>query len=202
MLGLAAALIGCGSDVDGPAKVPTPTGPRTVEATYSPFVSSGALRPELTVTSSDQAAQCSSGSYLVVSAYRCFIGDEIHDVCYLDRHDPSLPAIVCVDAPWATRALRAAYGEDPERSGGAKPGSPPWALELTARGRRCTFTSGATTAVHGQRLNYSCAVNPPLQSELYLFGDPDTSRPLWRIRAASSPNGPDFRWVQIRRAWR
>ena len=199
---LAAAVAGCGSATDESATVPKPGGQRTVQATYSPFVAGDAVRPDLTVTASGQSAQCSSGSYLVVSAYRCFIGDEIHDVCYLDRRDPSLPAMVCVDAPWATRALRAAYGQDPDHSSGAKPSDPPWALELTARGRRCTFTPGATTVVDGQRLNYSCAANPPLQDELYLFGDPDTSRPLWRIRAAASPNGPELRSVQIRQAWR
>ena len=196
------AVAACGNARDESTNVPKPSGQRTVQATYSPFAAGGALRPDLTVTGSDESAQCSSGSYLVVQAYRCFVGDEIHDVCYLDRRDPSLPAMVCVDAPWATRALRAAYSQDPDHSSGAKPSHPPWALELTRRGRRCTFTAGATTAVDGHRLNYSCAANPPLESELYLFGDPDRSRPVWRIRASTSPNGPDLQWVQIRRAWR
>ncbi|MDQ3676346.1 MAG: hypothetical protein M3401_06010 [Actinomycetota bacterium] len=198
---LAVIAAGCGQTADDPA-APKPSGQRTAVRTYSPFERDGSVRQELTVTGSEDAAQCSSGSYIVASAYRCFIGDEIRDVCYLDRRDASLPAMVCVDSPWATRAARASYSQDPDHSGGAKRGGPPWALELTRRGRRCTFTSGATTTIRNYRLNYTCAGNPPLEPELYLFGDPDTSRPLWRIRASTTPDGPDVKWVQIRRAWR
>lgn len=198
---LAVSGVGCGDAADEGTAVPKPGGRRTVVATYSPFERDGSVREELTVTGSDIPAQCSSGSYIVVSSYRCFIGDQIYGVCYLDRRDASLPAMICVDSPWATRAVRASYSQDPDHSFGAKRGGPAWALELTRRGRHCTFMSGATTTIAGRRLNYACAANPPLEAELYLFGEPDRSRPSWRIRASTSPNGPRLRWVHIRRAW-
>jgi hypothetical protein len=33
------------------------------------------------------SAQCDSGSYIVVGAYRCFGGNLIRDVCYPDTRD-------------------------------------------------------------------------------------------------------------------
>jgi len=110
--------------------------------------------------------------------------------------------VLCVDSPWATRAVRASYSQDPDHSNGAKRGGVPWALELKVHGRHCTFTPGATTVIGKQRLNYACAGNLPSEPDLYLFGEPDQSRPLWRIRASRSPQGPELRWMQVRRAWR
>jgi hypothetical protein len=75
------------------------------------------------------------------------------------------------------------------------PGGPPWAVEL-ANGSRCVFASGASTVVDGRRLNSFCGRNR------YLFGSPDTSRSVWRIRMSRDPNGAGMRKAAIRRSWR
>lgn len=193
---------GCGDSAkERPAEVPRPAANGTIEASYSPFARDGSVRPDLTVIGSAEPADCPSGSYLVSSAYRCFIGSEIQDVCYLDRRDPALPSLVCVSSPWATRAIRASFSSDPVAAGGAKPGGPQWALELTDRGRRCTFTPGATTVAEGRRANYYCAGQGVSDAGLTLYGKPDRSRAVWRIRAGTE-DARALRWVNIRRAWR
>jgi hypothetical protein len=73
--------------------------------------------------------------------------------------------------------------------------SPPWALELMS-GERCVFAEGATSVVEGRRLNYTCSRSH------YLWGPPDTSHALWRIRASRNYEGTHMRRLAIRVALR
>jgi hypothetical protein len=161
---------------------------------YSPFDADGTLREGLSVTRGG-TGECTTGSYIVVGAFRCFAGNRIYGVCYLDDRDPESPSLLCVSSPWARSAVRLTFDEDPDSSYGAKPGGLPWALELSS-GTRCVWVGGATTVVGGRRLNYGC-VNGRV-----LFGAPDTSRSNWRIRLARDGEGRGMREVAIRAAWR
>jgi hypothetical protein len=161
---------------------------------YSPFDADGTLRAGLSVTRG-VPGECTTGSYIVVDAYRCFAGNRIYSVCYLDERNPATPSLLCVASPWARSAVRLTFDEDPDGSYGAKPGGLPWALELSS-GTRCVWVGGATTVVQGRRLNYGCF------DGRVLFGSPDTTRSTWRIRAARDGDGRGMRKVAIRTAWR
>jgi len=170
--------------------------PPTVRLKYSPFDADGTLRDGLSVNTGG-IGDCRSGSFFVVGAYRCFEGSSIHSVCYRDDRDPQLPSLLCVASPWAKAAVRLQYTHEPAGSFGARPGGPPWALELWS-GRRCVLLSGGTTVVGRLRLNYGCLGS----GERVLFGPPDKSGPVWRIRQANDGEGHGTRKVAIRVAWR
>jgi hypothetical protein len=161
---------------------------------YSPFDADGTLRDGLSVTQGG-AGECMTGSYIVVGAYRCFAGNRIYSVCYLDEGDPESSSLLCVSSPWARSAVRLTFDESPNGGDSARPGGLPWALELRS-GTRCVWVGGATTVVEGRRLNYGCF------NGRVLFGSPDTSRSTWRIRVARDGEGRGMRKVAIRAAWR
>ena len=55
----------------------------------------------------------------------------------------------------------------------------PWAI-VTEDRRKCTFLTGATAPMGGQRINYGC-----IDGSL-LIGDPNTRDPLWTIHSAAA----------------
>jgi hypothetical protein len=161
---------------------------------YSPLDADGTLRDGLGVNLGG-TAECTSRSFIVVGAYRCFEGNQIRSVCYPDSRDVEGFSVLCVSSPWARAAIRLQLDEEPDDSFAARPGGLPWALEL-ASGVRCVWVGGATNVVGRLRLNYGCARGR------YLFGSPDRSGPTWRIRQARDFNGRAMRKVVIRVAWR
>jgi len=172
----------------------------TVRLKYSPLDADGTLRDGLSVASGG-IGECTSGSYIVVGAFRCFEDDSsIWDVCYLDQRDVDLPSLLCVSSPWARAAVRLQYIDEPDPRFGARPGGPPWALEL-ASGRRCVWASRASTTVGRLRLNYLCG-RFGTRTARFLFGTPDKRRAVWRIRLVTTPAGGGMRKVAIKVAWR
>jgi hypothetical protein len=164
---------------------------------YSPFTAGGAANPALRVTPGF-GGECNSASWLVTgNAYRCFHGHFLRDPCYFDAvasERAERDIVLCVPFPWSRSAVRL-RADTLEPSSPRAAGGPPWALAL-ANGSRCGFATGASTAVDGRRLNYFCG------RSRYLFGSPDTSRSVWRIRMSRDPYGAGMRKVAIRRAWR
>lgn len=124
----------------------------------------------------------------------------IHDVCYPDARDPEESSLLCVSRPWAKVAVRVQILDEPDGTYGAEPGGIPWAMEL-ASGKRCVGASGASTSVGRLRINYVCGRyrTPGVR---YLFGSPDRTRAVWRIRQAKTPFGRGMRKVAIKVAWR
>jgi eukaryotic-like serine/threonine-protein kinase len=172
--------------------------PPTVVSIYSPFSAAGALAPGLRAVPQD-GGSCATGSFVVVNpfAFRCSVGDRILDPCYLDgaASTAQAPVVDCVAAPWAASVVRLHLGAPPGTGPGAAPDAPPWALQL-ASGRRCVRATGATTVVRGRRLSYVC------DRRRVLFGRPDASAPVWRIRQARDAGGAATRVVTIAAAWR
>jgi hypothetical protein len=167
---------------------------------YSPFATDGSLLQRLKVTT-HTGGTCATGSYVVARAgtYRCFDGNIIRDPCFSDARASTAagePVVACVAAPWSRAVVSLHLADQPQSAFGARPGGPPWALQL-ASGARCVFGEGATSVAHGLRLNYFCGAK-----KLYLFGSPRTSRPTWRIHMAHNLKGRGWRLVAIARAWR
>ncbi len=109
-------------------------------------------------------------------AWRCTIGNAIHDPCFQNvMGDPRL--LACPAAPWdANVTLLTLTSPLPteERKDISLKDTLPWALELT-NGQRCTLLTGATAPIAGMRINYGCL------GGFIVVGDIDHSRPVWRV---------------------
>jgi hypothetical protein len=172
---------------------------RTTVVAFTPFAADGALHPGLRDVPAAAGGACATGSFLLpgTGVLRCTVGVDVHDPCWLDLASSTLtaPVVACLDAPWRRDVLRLRVApRDLHGEGGARPGSPPWALTLSS-GVRCLAVQGAAPRAHGRRLRYRCA------GPRFLFGAPDTRRATWRIHLARSAGGAHQRRVAIRRAW-
>lgn len=63
-----------------------------------------------------------------------------------------------------------------------QPHNQPWGLRLT-NGDECVFATGATDAVHGDRLNYACA-----RDDRWIIGDVNQLTPLWTAQSSDYPS--------------
>jgi len=109
-------------------------------------------------------------------AYRCMQGNSIHDPCF--AAGPHSTSVACFLDPWHPVTILRLTKPLPTH------GEPhgrvlPWAIDTTD-GRRCTFLTGATAPMGGERINYGCT------DHSYLIGAPDERHPLWTIRSAKT----------------
>jgi hypothetical protein len=154
-----------------------PSVSRTQIKLITPF-NSGGLRIGFAVTSRGSGT-CFAESAAVPArpdAWRCSIGNAIHDPCFQNiLGDPKV--LACPDTPWSanvtlltlTSPLPTADRKDMNLKD-----TLPWALELAA-GQRCTLFTGATAPIAGMRINYGCP------GGFIAVGDVDRSQPVWRI---------------------
>ena len=161
---------------------------------YTPFDGDGQIRVDLDVTERSGECWVSSGILGRDDAWRCLTGNLIRDPCFESPVETDV--VVCARSPWDTSVIRLEASLDRDDfyswSGGW------WAFKLT-NGKKCHYMTGATTAVNGHRLSYFCGKNG---KGPFLFGGPDRSSGLWRIRYAKSSSGKGMRRVGIRTAIR
>jgi hypothetical protein len=128
-------------------------------------------------------------------AFRCFVGNYIHDPCFENTVMPSSYVLCPLYYP-GTKVLRINLTKplpahpsvsDPTRY-------QPWALQL-ANGRWCEVITGATGLVAGLRINYGCT--PPG----ILVGAPRRTSPTWTIFYASGYTSTAYESVAVRSAW-
>jgi hypothetical protein len=142
----------------------------------TPF-QAGSLGPGFQVTSrgSGQCFSTAVASAARPDAWRCMIGNAIHDPCFQNiMGDPN--QLACPEVPWNTNVtLLTLTSQLPteQRKEMALKDTLPWALEL-ANGQRCTLFTGATAPIAGMRINYGCP------GGFIVVGDIDRSQPLWR----------------------
>jgi len=108
-------------------------------------------------------------------AYRCMDGNAIHDPCFAAT--PNARSVACFLDPWHPVTLLRLDRPLPRHGSNGGAVALPWAIETTD-GRRCTFLTGATAPMGGQRINYGCIGGS------FLIGDPDRRDPLWTIHSA------------------
>lgn len=142
------------------------------------FTAAGTLSPQFRVGARG-VGYCWTASLATqaADAYRCTQGNAIHDPCFVPpRHRL---VVACFIDPWHPVTLLRLDRPLPRH--GPAIGGPilPWAI-VTKDGHRCTFLTGATAAMGGQRINYGCIGGS------LLIGDPDTRAPLWTIHSASA----------------
>jgi hypothetical protein len=149
---------------------------RTEHTAHLPvFTPAGKLSSAFTVGSrargSCWTASLASGA---ADAWRCAAGNAIHDPCF--AASPHAATVVCFLDPWHPVTILALTKPLP-RHGPTLAQTLPWAIETTD-GRRCTYLTGATAPMGGERINYGCT------DRSYLIGSPDRSKPLWTIRSS------------------
>ena len=123
------------------------------------------------------------------TAWRCMAGNDIYDPCFSDPQRPR--TVACVAGPFSNNVALMTLTK-------ALPGSPdavdtigelhnlrlrgqPWGLQLTD-GETCTFMTGATDVVHGERLNYAC-------TKRFAIGLPYRSSSAWEIKTVPGLHG-------------
>ncbi len=117
------------------------------------------------------------------NAFRCMAGNEILDPCFASpRVEHGF--LACFEAPWSTRVVGLHLTKPLPRHGPITSRAP-WGIQL-ASGKRCTFETGATGAVQGERINYGCVGGG------VLVGTPSRSGRTWTIlyQAGNTGTGP------------
>ena len=157
---------------------------------YTPYGIDGRLQSGFTATSAVQGScWTSSLSSTRPDAWRCMIGNFIHDPCFSDSaktqvacpSDPFEKAVLIIDLD---KAL-------PAHSGSS--GQSPWAVRL-ANGTICSFITGATGVVAGMRLNYGCT------DKGWVLGDVDRSSQPWRVFYTRNIQSGDYVQIDVSEA--
>jgi len=140
------------------------------------FTAQGALSPQFQIGGRG-SGYCWTASLATgaADAYRCMQGNAIHDPCFA----PSAHArtVACFIDPWHRVTLLRLTRPLPRH--GPVLSSLPWAI-VTTDGRHCTYLTGATALLGGERINYGCVGGS------YLLGVPNTRNPLWTIRSTGA----------------
>lgn len=142
------------------------------------FTAQGTLSPQFRVGGRG-VGYCWTASLATAAgdAYRCMAGNAIHDPCFASPRNRTV--VACFIDPWHRVTLLALNRPLPRHGPDTAGAILPWAI-VTMDGRRCTFLTGATAAMGGQRVNYGCIGGS------LLIGDPNTRQPLWTIHSATA----------------
>ena len=163
---------------------------------YAPFNGSGVARGVRVAKSASGYCWTTSNTDARADAWRCFVGNNIHDPCFSDTINVAKYVLCPLDTPGA-RVLRinltkplpnvSRWTGDPTRY-------PPWAVQTTG-GKWCTFLSGATGLIGGLRINYGCAGGG------ILLGNPKRRTSTWTIFYAPNFNSKQFVSTSLAAAW-
>jgi hypothetical protein len=165
---------------------------RTVVTVYEAFSYHGVVVPHVSGVESGYCWE-SSNVTLRLDAWRCFIGNSILDPCFSSEFANN---VVC-PMPWNDTAVEINLTKPlPKPSNHTAPSArlAPWALE-TASGAVCVLASGASSVVHGKRLNYVCS------AKLGLWGYPNRKHEPWTILSAPPTARVLSHRVAILHAW-
>jgi hypothetical protein len=171
---------------------PSPTGPVTIQKTYSPYAAAGTL--VVPVAATQPSGSCWTTSIAVPRAgvYRCLIANSIADPCFAPDTSSPDSVVACATDPWhpatlvhLTAALPVTVPQGGDRE--------PWALEL-AGGLHCVLSTGTVPKVDGVELNYLCG-------ESAGAGQLTTAGALQTVEYGSL-SGPTVGLVDVVTAWR
>jgi hypothetical protein len=128
-------------------------------------------------------------------AWRCFLGNEIHDPCFSGGAGFVLCPYGTPDSGDAlqlrlTKALPGGQANPP----GDPTRRPPWVI-VTAGGAYCYRLTGTTGIVAGKTITYSCA------GAASLAGIPNRTKPVWTISMLPTGTSKHYVATAIRAAW-
>ena len=167
---------------------------RTSLHLYAPFNGGGTARGVRVARSASGYCWTTSIGDSRSDAFRCFVGNYIHDPCFANTLVPS-NFVLCPLAQPGSKLLRINLTKPlPSRPETSNPTRyPPWFIQL-ANGQWCGRTQGATGLIAGLPISYGCTHG-------VLLGNPHRSTSLWTIFFATSFQASQFRSVAIRTAW-
>jgi hypothetical protein len=189
---LLAAIVVLGGPVSGPSAHASGTSIHL----YAPFNGSGSARGVRIARIASGYCWTTSDTDVRADAWRCFVGNYIHDPCFSNTGH-AVKYVLCPLFRPGSRVLRINLTKRlPKRS--AATGDPtrfaPWAVQTTG-GRWCTILSGATGLIRGLRINYGCTGGG------ILLGDPKRTTSTWTIFYASSFDSKQFVSTSLTAAW-
>jgi hypothetical protein len=188
LLGAASLTVGVGLALAGTSG--TSQGARTQTRIYRAFKASGA--PAINVTRTVRGS-CWEGSVAIDrdDAWRCMSANFSYDPCFSSAKAKGI--VLCPDAAWERTGVeiklteplppkpgshvRRRYGEGFANKPKPSTNAMPWAVETTA-GLKCSFATGGTWLLQGERANYGCP------GDVWLYGNPDRTHQPWTIHAA------------------
>jgi len=168
----------------------------TVVVMVSPVDANGHLLPGYHVVKHQRGAKCTPHSIFTGNAYKC-VTHNTWDPCWVTGNHTFVD---CLPSPYSHRVIRLRVTRGYHNKGGlGQPKKLPWGL-LLANGVKTTVIPGDFGEVQGMRINYSYSS----AFKTVLYGPPDKSESLWRIRKARDAGGFHFKpagWVTINKAW-
>jgi hypothetical protein len=190
VLCLLAAIALAGTQVAGGAQAKG----HTTATVYEAFSYHGVVEPH--VTSATGTCFTSSDVTRRDDAWRCLVGNALYDPCFSSQL--AFGIVVC-PVPWQDSGTEIHLSKPLPASGSHTIPSlslQPWAVE-TAAGAFCVLSSGASSVVHGKRLNYFCGKN----AKQGLWGFPSRKKQPWTILLAP-PNAKVLKHrIAVVRAW-
>lgn len=129
-------------------------------------------------------------------AWRCFVGNYIHDPCFSSAHDPGY--VACPNASLKKGILIKLTKKLPRKYANHRQASlkdRPWLIQ-TVTGRRWLFATGATATIGKRRANYFRR-----GSQAALWGLPDRLVEPWTIYWAPLSAKQLTQRIGIRHAW-
>jgi hypothetical protein len=173
-------------------------GPATGKNLFAPFVD-GRLNTSLHVAQTRRGF-CWTGSLADSGrsdAWRCFIGNFIHDPCFSDPSKSAPRFVVCAPTPWSRKVVKIVLTRKlplgQRNPAGSALRRAPWGIQIVS-GNRCLALTGATGTIVGRGVSYGCVGGG------YLLGTPRRAKP-WTIFYAARYKARRASRVAIAEAW-
>jgi hypothetical protein len=166
----------------------------TTATVYEAFSYHGVVEPSVT----SATGSCFTGSDVTRrdDAWRCTVGNTLYDPCFSSQF--AFGVVVC-PVPWQDSGTEIHLTKPLPKASSHTPPSlalQPWAVE-TVSGAFCVLSSGASSVVRGQRLNYFCGKN----AKQGLWGFPSRKAQPWTILIAPLNAKVLKHRVAVVRAW-
>lgn len=133
------------------------------------------------------AGACAMGESAALDrtdAWRCMVGNEIYDPCFSAA--PHATTVICAATPTTPIGIKVQLA-GPLPTHRPAHDTQAWIL-LLGDGTTCSFDTGGTFGINGQRANYGCS------DKDWVIGDPATGRVWYAVKAhlsdKGSSNGP------------
>jgi hypothetical protein len=206
-------LAGCSSGAGSPQHSPSASAPPASAAapsgqssspgqpaatqviTYAPWAAAGTLAAGISA-SATQSGSCftTSGATAVSSAYRCMVGNSLHDPCFADAASGA-GEVACPD--WLNPdsvVIIKLTGSLPAPAASAGSAFPPW-LVVLSNGQRCTAITGTGSTLGGMNSEYGCSGGT-------VYSLPDQNHPAWTVTyAPAGATAADMTQVSVTKAY-
>jgi hypothetical protein len=161
----------------------------------SPVGDDGHLLPGYQVVKHQPGAKCTPHSTFTGNAYKC-VTHYTWDPCWVSAQRAYVD---CLRSPYSRKVTRLHVTRGYHNAGGLGAAKKlPWGL-LLGNGARAIVIPGDFGDVQGKKINYSYN-----SFKTVLYGQPDKSQGLWRIRKARDNGRFHFKpdgWITINKAW-